>query len=167
VKEPLWLSVARAFEGLAEIPGRESNPVILRWARDLGAPEYFNNDDIAWCALFANRLALACQFPLSGTGYELLRARSFAFWGRVLPVPALGAWMVFSRPEGAHVGLYLGERAEAYYILGGNTANAVGAAWIAKGRLVATRWPPGVPLPVAPYRIALANDGQPMSTNEA
>ncbi len=163
--EPLWVSVARAFEGLAEIPGPQSNPVILRWARDLHAPAY-TNDDTAWCALFMNRLALALQFPLSGTGYDLLRARSFATWGQPLVLPTLGAWMVFSRPEGAHVGLYLGERAEAYRVLGGNTANAVGATWIDKQRLIATRWPSGVARPLL-RRVMLTDDGQPISVNEA
>lgn len=164
--EPLWLSVARAFEGLTEIPGPQSNPVILRWARDIGVPAYFNDDDIAWCAVYANRLAMALQFPLSGTGYQLLRARSFVTWGQPLPAPALGAWMVFNRPEGAHVGLYLGERPDAYRVHGGNTSNAVGATWIAKSRLIAVRWPTGVPLPTA-GRLLLGDDGQQRSGDEA
>ena len=164
--EPLWLSVARAFEGLTEIPGPASNPVILRWARAIGAPAFYTNDDIAWCAVFANRLALAMQWPLSGRDYELLRAKSFATWGQPLAAPALGAWAVFNRPEGFHVGLYLGERADAYRIFGGNTANAVGATWIAKGRLVTMRWPAGVALPTG-GRVRLMNDGQPESIDEA
>lgn len=163
--EPLWLSVARMSEGIAEIPGPASTPVILRWARDIGAPTYFDNDDIAWCAVYGNRLAMAMQWPLSGTGYDLLRARSFTTWGIPLPIPALGAWMVFSRPEGAHVGLYLGETATDYRVFGGNTANAVAAAWIKKPRLIATRWPKGVPLP-ALQRVWLNHDGQPVSVDE-
>ena len=162
------MSVARAFEGLREIPGPLSNPVILHWAREIGAPEgYYTNDDLAWCALFMNRLALACQFPLSGSGYELLRARSFTSWGQALAEPALGAWLVFVRPEGGHVGLYLGERADAYRVLGGNTSNQVGAAWIAKSRLIAARWPIGVPWPTSPHAVLLADTGTAPSTNEA
>jgi uncharacterized protein (TIGR02594 family) len=165
-REPLWLSVARAFQGIAEIPGPASTPTILRWGRDIGAPSFFANDDIAWCAVFANRLALALQLPLAGRGFDLLRARSFATWGVPLAAPALGAWMVFSRPEGAHVGLYLGERADAYFVLGGNTADKVWTAWIKKERLIATRWPTGVPLPRL-ARVWLASNGEPVSTNEA
>ena len=164
--EPLWLSVARMSAGLAEIPGPASNPLILQWARDIGAPAFFNNDDIAWCAVFGNRLAMACQLPLAGRGFDLVRAKSFATWGQTLTASALGAWAVFSRPEGAHIGLYLGERADAYRIFGGNTANAVGATWIAKSRLVTMRWPVGVALPVT-GRVLLTNDGQPRSVDEA
>ena len=146
--------------------GPASNPLILQWARDIGAPAFFNNDDIAWCAVYANRLALACQFPLSGRDYDLVRAKSFATWGQPLAAPALGAWAVFSRPEGFHVGLYLGERADAYRIFGGNTGNAVGATWIATARLLTMRWPAGVTLPIT-GRVRLMNDGQPRSVDEA
>ena len=166
MKTPLWLTVAQAFEGLAEIPGPTSNPVILRWARDIKAPAFFNNDDIAWCAVAMNRLAMALQLPLSGTGFDLVRARSFATWGIALPLPTLGAWMVFSRPEGAHVGLYLGERSDAFLILGGNTRNQFTSAWLKKERLIATRWPVGVPLPTL-ERVLLTDSGEPVSTNEA
>ena len=165
--EPLWLSVARAFEGLTEIPGPASNPVIMRWAADLHAP--YTNDDEAWCALWLNRLCLACQLPRSGTGYALIRARSFEMWGRGIIEPALGAVCVFTRPGGGHVGLYLGERGDAYYVLGGNTANKVGATWIAKGRLTAMRWPFEVSynMAYAPKPFILSDAGTPVSTDEA
>ena len=162
--EPLWVSVGRMLEGIAEIPGPASNPIILRWGQEIHTP-VFTNDDTAWCAVYANRLAVACQFPLSGTGYELLRARSFMTWGQRLDYEALGAWMVFWRPEGAHVGLYLGETDSAYWIHGGNTGNRVGAAWLAKSRLIARRWPVGVVLPaVGP--VLLDAPSVPLSTNE-
>lgn len=165
--EPLWLSVARAFYGLQERVGPGSNPVIIRWAKDLHAPSWFDDDDKAWCALFANRVLLACQLPLSGSGFELLRAASFETWGRGLVGPALGAVLVFTRSGGAHVGFYLGERHDAYFVLGGNTGNAVTAAWIAKERLAATRWPQlATPLPQA-APILLADSGVPVSKNEA
>jgi len=164
--EPIWLSVARAFLGLAELPGPQSNPVILRWAKDIGAPAWYDNDDKAWCAVFVSRLLLACHLPPVGAGYDLLRARSFESWGRALAAPAPGAVLVFSRPEGAHVGLYLGERADAYRVLGGNQGNAVSETWIAKGRLTAIRWPDGVPLPLD-GPVTLRADGARVSSNEA
>lgn len=164
MSEPIWLSVARMTEGIAEIPGPTSAPVILRWAQDIGAPAYVN-DDIAWCAVWANRLAMACKFPKSGQGYDLVRAKSFATWGVPLDEPSLGCVQVFSRPEGFHVGLYLGERDNAYRVLGGNTGNAVAATWIAKERLVAQRWPLGVPLPTTGM-VRLTDDGALVSINE-
>lgn len=166
VIEPLWLSVARMAHALAEIPGRLSNPVVLQWARDIGAPDWYDNDDKPWCALFLNRVLKACQLPMAGTGFDLLRARSFAVWGQRLDAPALGSILVFTRPEGAHVGFYLGEHAAAFRVYGGNQANQVGEAWIARDRLQAIRWPADHPLPVsAPVR--LAADGRSMSGNEA
>lgn len=167
--EPFWLSVARAFIGLQEKVGAGSNPVILRWAKDLNAPSWYDDDDKAWCALFWNRINVACQLPTSGKGYDLLRAMSSLTWGVTLNVPALGATMVFNRPGGAHVGFYLGERHDGayYYVLGGNTGNSVNAAWIAKDRLSGIRWPAGQNLFPATPLIILADNGQPISHNEA
>ena len=165
--EPFWLTVARSHVGIHEIPGSKSAPVIMQWARDIGAPAYFNNDDIAWCAIYANRLMLASGLPMAGKGFDLLRAKTFETWGVAIKEPSLGAVLVFSRPEGAHVGLYLGERPDAYRVLGGNQQNAVtDDAWIKRERLTATRWPDGQPLPSS-GRVHLKSDGSPVSTNEA
>ena len=141
INEPIWLSIFRSLRGLEEIPGSRSNPVILNWVKDLGAPSWYDNDDKAWCALAMNRVLLASQLPPSGTGFELLRANSFEKYGTQMTIPALGCIMVFKRLEGHHVGLYLGERKDSYCILGANQSNTVGIAWIQKARLVATRWP--------------------------
>lgn len=166
MKEPLWLSVARLTLGVKEIPGVKSELLIMRWAADIGVPSWFNNDDQAWCAVWVNRICLAMQWALSGKSFDLLRARTFETWGQKLTEPALGAVLVFNRPEGAHVGFYVGERADAYRVLGGNQSNAVSETWIAKNRLVAIRWPNGVPLPSS-GRVMLNDAGSPLSTNEA
>lgn len=165
--EPIWLSVARMFIGVTEVPGAASNPAILHWAKDIQAPA-FVNDGVPWCAVFLNRLCLACHLPLAAAAvsYDLLRAKSFATWGVPLPQPALGCVLVFQRPEGGHVGLYVGERSDAYYVLGGNQGDAVSYTWIAKDRLVGVRWPAGVQLP-AVQPVMVANSGAPISTNEA
>lgn len=163
---PSWLSVARAFVGLREISGPQSSPVILRWVKDTGAPAWYDNDDKPWCALFINRILLACSLPMAGSGFALLRAKSFEAWGRALAAPAIGAVLVFTRDGGGHVGLYLGENQHAYKVLGGNQGNSVSETWIVKERLSAIRWPDGVPLPLG-GRILLASNGEPMSGNEA
>jgi uncharacterized protein (TIGR02594 family) len=144
MNEPLLLRVARLCEGLSEVAGDGNNAVILKWAKDIGAPAY-TADSIPWCAVAMNRWMLACGYPLSGKGFELLRAKSFESWGVPLVVPSFGCVMTFRRPEGAHVGLYLGERADAYYILGANQSNSVSVTWIAKDRLTSMRWPMGLP----------------------
>ena len=163
-RDPIWLSVARAFIGLVETPGPASNPVILRWAADIGAPAY-TDDGVAWCAVFVNRILLACGLPLSGRGYSLLRAGSFRDWGQDMPLgPAPGAVLVFSRPEGHHVGFYVGEDATRYRVLGGNQIDAVSETWINQLRLVAMRWPDGVERPFV-GRVVLTAAGA-TSTNE-
>lgn len=165
MKEPIWLSVARCLVGLREIPGPQSNPIILNWARDIGAPAWYHDDDQAWCAVGLNRLLMACQLPMVGTGFALLRAKSFEVYGIAMAKAALGAIMVFSRPEGGHVGLYLGERPDAYFIWGANQGNAISLAWIAKDRLTAIRWPPGVMMPT-PAAVFVNANGIPLSTDE-
>lgn len=160
---PIWLSVAFAFVALAEVPGPGSNPVIMRWAKDLSVP--YADDDEAWCALFLNRLMLACQLPVSGHSYDLLRAKSFATYGKAQQKPSLGSIMVFTRPTGGHVGLYLGETATDYRILGGNTSNAVGGAWLSKQSLIAMRWPTDPPATLD-GPVQLAATGEPLSVDE-
>lgn len=162
--EPLHLSVARAFIGVTEIPGASSSPLILRWARDLMVPSWYDNDDKAWCAVFSNRVLLACQLPVSGRGFDLLRAASFLTWGEPVGL-TLGAVLVFKRPEGHHVGFLTGERADAYRVLGGNQGNAVNETWIDKARLLAMRWPTGVALPTSMVPILLSS-ATPLSQNE-
>lgn len=162
--EPIWLSVASMTMGLAEVPGPGSNPVIMRWAKELGAP--YANDDEAWCALWLNRVMMACQLPVAGKSYDLLRAKSFATHGSPLQRAALGAVLVFTRPTGGHVGLYLGETATEYRVRGGNTANAVGDAWLSKARLIAIRWPDVVTALALTGPLQLTANGEPISTNE-
>lgn len=145
--EPLWLSIARAFVGLHEVVGAGSNPVILQWAKDLGAPSWYDDDEKAWCAIGLNRWLMASQMPIAGSGFELLRAKTFATWGVPLAYAAIGAVMVFERPEGFHVGFCTGERADAYRVLGANQGDAVSEVWISKRRLHAMRWPAMLPLP--------------------
>lgn len=157
---PLWLSVARMLIGIHE---HADEAVILRWAKDINAPGWYDDSDKPWCAVFLNRLMLACQLPMAGKGFELLRARSFESWGVPLVIPSFGCVMTFKRPEGAHVGLYLGEDQTRYCILGGNQSNAVSVTWIAKERLTTMRWPMG--LPAHEGRVWLTGTG-PTSVNE-
>ena len=165
-RDPLWLTVSLMLEGLSEVPGPASNPVILQWGRDIKAPG-FVNDDTAWCAVYMNRLMMALQLPQAAEAgsWDLLRAAKFARWGQSLVTAVRGAILVFDRPGGAHVGLYLGESPTAYYVHGGNTTNRVAAAWIEKSRLVAVRWPDGVPLPEGAPTL-MTQLGK-VSTNEA
>lgn len=159
-----WLDIARRYLGTKEIPGAKSNPVILQWiTRFRGwVRSFYTSDDIPWCALFVG----ACLSEAGVSHTNSLAARSYETYGIALTQPSLGCIMVFTRNGGGHVGFYLGERTDAYRILGGNQSDAVTETWVSKARHTATRWPAEWGLPVT-GRILLANNGQPVSTNEA
>ena len=74
--------------------------------------------------------------------------------------------LVFERDGGGHVGFYVGEDGTHYHVLGGNQDDAVSIAKIAKSRLVASRWPKGVPVIGGPVRLSERAD-IPVSRNKA
>lgn len=164
---PPWLLEADRLLGTAEHVGPGSNVVILAWAKNF-APwvrAYFTDDDIPWCALFANEcLRVAGQ----ATTKEVLSAGSFRTYGQPCG-PVLGALACFKRPGGHHVGFYLGQRLDgAILTRGGNVKNRAADTWINRDRLVLDgfRWPPGLPVPW-PAPIILTGDGRTASTDEA
>lgn len=166
VTGPKWLAIALSDASTSEVIGPKSNPKILGWARYLRGwwRTFFTDDDTPWCAVAVN--AWLEQSGVRGTGTA--RARDFALWGQRCVGPVLGCVLVFSRPEGAHVGFYLGETATRYRVWGGNQNNSVGATWIDKRRLIdgGLRWPAELAVPM-PRRIYLADDGAPLSQDEA
>lgn len=145
----------------------------MNWARRLGGwiASFYTKDEIPWCALFVNGVLDECGIK----GTNSLAARSFENWGRMLRTPAVGAVLVFTRKGGGHVGFYVGERDDAYRVLGGNQSDAVTETWIDKGRLLAggIRWPyrfadgTPIPLPAEPRRVLLDDDGAPVSSRES
>lgn len=169
--EPAWLTVARKYEGLTEVEGPTSNPAILRMAREIGAPAWYHDDSQPWCAVFLNAVLQQSGQPMAigtrGDHFDRLRALTFNDYGRSLALPALGAIGVFSRPEGAHVAMYLGEFRDLVSVYGGNQHNQVCATWITKDRVKSWRWPPLGPMPTSFTPIRLTSTGQVLSVNEA
>jgi hypothetical protein len=105
------------------------------------------------------------RHPTKPDGYDLLRAKTFEWYGTELTEPTLGCILTFHRPQGDHIGFYLGESKDAFYVYGANQGNTVKATWILKERNTSMRWPPGVPL-VSTGRIMLTMTGQTVSVNE-
>lgn len=140
---PDWLAEAYKYEGLKEVPGPKHNPTIQRWLRHLKA--WWSDDETPWCGTFVAHCMEATGHPIVGNWF---RAKAWADYGANLRpshvVP--GAILVFSRNGGGHVGFYVGENANFYYVLGGNQKNQVRIDPIAKVRCVAIRWPRGVPV---------------------
>ena len=166
--------------GTKEIKGAKSNPIILKFAEDIGVKSIYKNDDTSWCALAHNSIAVRAGKKVSGfkDPYDLLRALSFQKQGlelnkdewEVVPVDGamLGDTLIFKRPEGGHIGMYIGESKTHFYVMGGNQNNEYNFTRIAKNRLVAVRrprWKVAAPDSVKKYEIN--DNGIPVTTNEA
>ena len=122
------LAVARRLVGCREVPGAVNNPAIVAmlqldssWAHD---------DEVPWCAAFANWCAWLAGFDRSTS----LRARDWLSVGRPVDVPARGDVVVLSRgmrpqpgPEVAdapgHVGFV--SDAERHLMISGNLGDRV------------------------------------------
>jgi uncharacterized protein (TIGR02594 family) len=142
---PRHLQIALDFMGVAEIVGKGSNPLILSWAKELGLSDVYEDDDTAWCGLFFAICAKRAgrELPVFKDKYDYLRALKYA--GIWLPVmrggEGLGDVLIFQRPQGGHIGFYVGESKNTYYVIGGNQGNKVSISEIAKDRCVAIRRP--------------------------
>jgi uncharacterized protein (TIGR02594 family) len=162
---PVWFAEACRLIGTRENPGAGSNPQILDWAKDQGIP--YGGDDIPWCGLFVGH-CISATLDQEPTPTNVLGARSWERFG-IKTQPTLGAVMVFWRKSMqsglGHVGLYAGEDATAYRILGGNQSDSVSLAWVGKDRLVSARWPSTVPPPI-PHPLIVARTDS-LSWNEA
>lgn len=162
---PKMLLEALKFHGLKEGPGAADNPVIMGWADALGPGirRIYTADSVPWCGLFIAAVArLAGKPPCA----QPLWARAWASWGEKSPRAALGDVLVFVRPGGGHVGLYIGETARSYCVLGGNQGDAVSFAWIAKSRCIAARRSYAV-APPQNVRVVRLKTGGALSVNEA
>ena len=149
--------------GTKEIVGKQHNPIILDWARELGLKMY-TNDEIPWCGLFI-------AYCAHKAGVEVvdapLWALNWAKYGTHVNQPMLGDVLTFKRDGGGHVGIYVGEDRTHYHIIGGNQGNQVNIMRIAKTRLHQARrtaWKIAQP---ANVRVIKLESQGTISTNEA
>ncbi|WP_306148925.1 MULTISPECIES: TIGR02594 family protein [unclassified Roseibium] len=165
---PPWLIEAKRLQGVAEVAGRESNPVILNWADGLDLD--YSGDDIPWCGLFVAH-CMRIGAPDAPQPANVLGARNWQEFGRRVE-PELGAILVFWRGSKSdwkgHVGFYLGEDANCYFVLGGNQSDAVTIARISKHRLLSARIPDSIPPSRKMVQLTVQPGSPiPVSTNEA
>lgn len=165
---PRLLLEALKLHGTAEVPGPNNNPSILAWARRVGLEKTYRADETAWCGLFMAYAALQAGWdvPLNPLG-----ARNWLAFGDPAKTPMLGDVLVFWRERRTgfkgHVGIYVGEDATAYHVLGGNQADRVSVKRISKNRLLgARRCPWKINQPGNVRVVTLAATGA-MSKNEA
>lgn len=148
IERPLWTIAGLKWLNTREITGAKSNPDILEWAKDQGLGKVYNNDDIPWCALFANEMLR--EVGLKGTGtLWALDFNSNTKWPNVkLDGPAVGAFVPMGRDGGGHITTVIGRDTRGRLMcLGGNQSNMVNIVPFPKDRPLAYRWPLGPTLP--------------------
>ena len=166
---PKLVAASLQYVGLKEYPGlNNSNPVIMNMAQQLGIGDIYPNDEVAWCSLYMCYLYLITGKPQPFKEYMILRALQQRYWGNEVNLNEckLGDVMVFQRPEGGHVGLYIAESKNSYHILGGNQSNSVSFTEIKKERLVSCRNYYSTAAPKSSQKYFIDNLGK-VSTNEA
>lgn len=156
--------------GTAEVKGPRSNPTILAWAKSVGLDRVYRDDSTAWCGLAMAYVAGQAGWDNAPRGNALL-ARNWLYWGAPAPKAMLGDVLVFWRGNlngtKGHVGVYVGEDATAYHVLGGNQDDRVSIKRLEKGRLIeARRCPWRINQPSNVRVVQLASNGK-YSTDEA
>lgn len=164
---PKMLIEALKLYGVKEVFGHKHNQVILDWAKAVGISELVKDDEQAWCGLFMAYVAIRAQKHVPMKSYDILRALKWVAFGTPVKEAMLGDVLVFRRPGGGHVGMYIGEDEKFYHVLGGNQSNMVSFTRLEKSRLVAARRAIfGIGQPENIRKINLSAVGV-VSTNEA
>lgn len=158
---PKMLLEAIKLYGIRETLGEADNPIILEWASELGLKDYIH-DSIAWCGLF---MAIVASRAGKIAPDHPLWAANWLKFGHVVPVAMLGDVLVFKRPGGNHVGLYVAEDSICYDVFGGNQGDQVSIVRILKGRCIGIRRPDYHVQPANVRRIIFGDDGF-ISANE-
>lgn len=161
---PRMIVEALKEHGTIETPGSGNNPKILGWAKEVGADiaKIYKADSIPWCGLF---MAVIAKRADKDIVKDPLWALNWGTFGEDADCGMLGDTLVFVRNGGGHVGLYVGEDASAYHVLGGNQSDAVSITRIAKSRLYSIRRPKYNIRPKNVRSIILAANGK-ISENE-
>lgn len=162
---PKLVTEALKLHGTVETPGAKDSPTIMAWAKETGLDRQgYNADSVPWCGLFMAVVAKRAGYDYPAHPLWALNWGAFGVKGMQ---PCLGDVLTFVRPSGGHVGIYVGEDATAYHVLGGNQSDKVSIARVEKIRMKAVRSPAfkvGRPVSSRPYILA-AKGG--LSRNEA
>lgn len=160
---PRMIEEALKEFGTVETPGAANNAKIVSWARETGLGDVYTADSVPWCGLFMAVVAKRAGKPAVSSP---LWALSWSKFGEAGGQPRLGDVLTFKRNGGGHVGLYVGEDAACYHVLGGNQSDAVTITRIRKERLHAVRRHYALALPASAKPYVLAATGT-VSTDEA
>lgn len=164
---PKMITEGLKLYGIHEVVGPQHNATILGWGDAIGIGHLVNDDEQAWCGLFVAYVATRAQKYLPMKGWDLLRALEWVRFGTAVKTAALGDVLIFVREGGGHVGIYVGEDATHYHVLGGNQGNQVSITRIAKTRLKAIRRPIYQNQPASVRAVHISADGTASTSNEA
>lgn len=140
---PDWLAIAMYDVGLTETKGSKHTDRIVKMHSYTSLRA--KDDETAWCAS-----AVCAWLEESGIkSPKSARALDFLTWGVPLSKPSIGCVLVFKRvvdPKtkvtmAGHVGLYVGEEGDFYWVLGGNQSDKVTYTKWPKHFLISARGP--------------------------
>lgn len=135
--EPTWLTHARTYLGTAEIPGKQHNPTIIRWLKELKS--WWLEDETAWCGTYVAAVLRESGLPVAKHWY---RAKDWLNWGIPIADAAPGCVVVYDRTGGGHVGFAVArDTSDRILTLGGNQGNRVSIAPFPRWRVLGYRWP--------------------------
>ncbi len=167
---PIMIKKALELYDTIETPGTTNNPVIVGWAKEIGGKveQVYKADEIAWCGLFVAVVAKRANKQLVK---DPLWALNWGNFGKYTDKAMLGDVLVFVRKTAdghtaGHVGLYVGEDATCYHVLGGNQSDRVCIRRLEKSRLYTARRPNYKVQPANVREILLKDSGE-VSKNEA
>ena len=158
--DPLPRMVAETLKifGTQEKLGSGDNPVILEWAQEVGGnvAQSYPADSIPWCGL---TMAVVARRAGKTPPVKPLWALNWLNFGKASGQPDLGDVVVFVRPGGGHVGIYVGEDADDYHVLAGNQNDTVCIRPYSKERFLEARKPLYMTPPASAVPIMLDSDG--------
>jgi len=169
---PKLVSAALQYLGVREIPGSQSNPVIIDMAKGLGISDIYKNDDVSWCGLFISHLLRITGKPpldYKNDKWNILRARQYLNWGEEVKLSEarLGDIVVLERTGGGHVFILLAKTKEGNPIgIGGNQSNSVTIAEFDRYRVLGVRRYYATGIPESAKQYVMQPTGQ-LSSNEA
>lgn len=137
MSEPNWMANARKYIGTAEIPGKQHNPTIIRWLKELRG--WWSDDEQPWCGTFVGAVLRESGIPVAKHWY---RARDWLNWGVTIADAVPGCVVVYEREGGGHVGFAVAlDQKGRILTLGGNQGNRVSIAPFDRWRVLGYRWP--------------------------